>query len=82
MVYKAQQALGYLDAACTETTFGGKILDAVNAFRADMGLGKMTYLNAQTINLINSSLEALADTTITVDAQLGKALELAREYLK
>ena len=79
---KALQALGYLDAACTETTFGGKILDAVNAFRADMGLGKMTYLNAQTINLINSSLEALADTTITVDAQLGKALELAREYLK
>ncbi|MEA4921572.1 MAG: S41 family peptidase [Clostridiaceae bacterium] len=78
----ALKAMGYLDSSCVTTYFDREMLDAVNAFRKDMGLDTMTYVNAQTINMINTTLDSLSQYTVTVDAQLEKALELARKYSK
>ncbi len=78
----ALKAMGYLAADCTEADFGKQTLDALNRFRADCGLRPMTYLNAESVNRINQNLEALSQQTLPFDAQLDKALELARTYIR
>ena len=52
------------------------MMAAVNSFRTDMGLEPMTYVNAQTVNMINSALTSMSRLTSVNDLQLAKAIEL------
>lgn len=82
MLQDALRVMNYLDESCTETAFGPETLAALNRFRADCGLPPKTYLNAESVNRINASLDALRTRKVPVDAQLKAALELARPYLR
>lgn len=72
----ALRAIGYMDDNGTHNSFDREMMAAVNSFRTDMGLEPMTYVNAQTVNMINSALTSMSRLTSVNDLQLAKAVEL------
>lgn len=78
----ALKALGYLPSSHKGTSFDSAALKAMNALRADVGLGSLSSLNKETVTLINNGLKQYADTEIVVDSQFDYALNLARSYAK
>ena len=65
-----------MDDNGTHNSFDREMMAAVNSFRTDMGLEPMTYVNAQTVNMINSALTSMSRLTSVNDLQLAKAVEL------
>lgn len=80
----ALTALGFLSLEPTDDiyNFGTKTRDALNEFRSIYGIAPQDYLDVATAQKINSRLADFANVTVSVDNQMNKALELAREYTK
>lgn len=80
----ALSALGLLSLEPTDDiyTFSTKTRDALNEFRAMYGIAPQDYLDVATAQKVNARLSDFANVTVSVDNQMSKALELAREYAK
>lgn len=83
--YKLNQALAaleLLDAGKKKDMyeFDEMTRDALNEFRGFSGLAPQNYLDVQTAQLLNARLAQFAGQQVVQDAQMEKALELARGY--
>jgi len=72
--------LGYLDM--DEQAFGtldDATLSAVNVFRRMNKLPEEKFCSPETLRTVDAKITALSKTTVVVDAQLDKAIEIARK---
>jgi len=72
---KRLQVLGYFTDT-PDRTFDSRTLFAVNSFARDFGLRVISSASSNMIYHLNKEIEKLAKTTVLVDTQLEKALEL------
>ncbi len=78
---KRLQLLGYFNDIPDET-FDTRTLYAAHAFAGDYGLRKISTVSGNLIYHLNQEIQKLKNSTISVDLQLEKALELSLKTAK
>lgn len=78
---KRLQLLGYFSDDPDEV-FDSRTLFAVQSFSRDFGLRVVSCASSNMIYHLNKEIERLSKTTVPVDTQLAKALELANKAIR